>query len=347
MEPDQATSFSGVPPIVLLVDQYGQSSLEYRPILEAAGMWVTASGVQEALHATDELRPDVVVADADFDEATDGYRFVAGLGVSPWLREIPLITLTDSPSLSLPPLPPRDVRRLVKPVLPPVLLADIQQVLLQGYATRLRSDRDAAKSRELAERARALIPEERAPLEEAPEVARYCPHCGALLAWVESAELAGDTYDYYRWCENQCGLFCYARRGRQWIKLIDAATPGTSISRPSVLSTRRGVRIVTTRDGAIEAMEADGAALLNISVRHARRSSLLRFFVDGRLQLAHDLRRVGGVALPPRAAMLQPKDRRPRRVRVSLAPDDSGVLWTIEPEVLLHLPHRRSKPVTG
>ena len=52
---------------------------------------------------------------------------------------------------------------------------------------------------------------------------RPCPSCGTRLEWLEPGTVAGVEYDYYRWCEHGCGLYCYQRSapaGRRWVKLV-------------------------------------------------------------------------------------------------------------------------------
>jgi hypothetical protein len=49
--------------------------------------------------------------------------------------------------------------------------------------------------------------------------ARGCPNCGVTLEWTERGVLAGVEYDYYKWCPNGCGLFCYDRHARHFLKL--------------------------------------------------------------------------------------------------------------------------------
>jgi CheY-like chemotaxis protein len=344
MESRAQSHSSHLPSIVLLVDQRGEIGPAYAPFLESSGVWVSTSQLPEAFEATQDLRPDLIVTDVDLAEASEGYRFVAGLTMAPAVTDIPLIALTDDRAYgALPPLARmRATRCLVKPVLPPALLADVQQILLQGYGSAIRADRESTKLRELTDRARALIPVPGSTPDSA-SLTRPCPSCGFPLTWSENRDLAGDSYDYYEWCANRCGLFCYTRQSGQWLKL--AASPhgeAPAFSQPS-LASARGIRVVTDRQGCIVTVEADGAALLNVSSQHAAGSSLLRFIEDGRLQLAEDLRRVGHVTNPRRSVTLRPRDRKPRRVTVSLFEEEQGIVWMIEAEPTLIVPARRRK----
>lgn len=61
-----------VPPIVLLVDDHRDSVERYSQSLEEAGFWVATSAVaSEAFDVIEDLKPDVIVVDAD-SAAADG-----------------------------------------------------------------------------------------------------------------------------------------------------------------------------------------------------------------------------------------------------------------------------------
>lgn len=49
--------------------------------------------------------------------------------------------------------------------------------------------------------------------------ARGCPSCAQPLQFVETGRIAGSEYDYYHWCDRGCGLYCFDRGGRRWVKL--------------------------------------------------------------------------------------------------------------------------------
>jgi hypothetical protein len=48
---------------------------------------------------------------------------------------------------------------------------------------------------------------------------RGCPACGGALSWIEKGRIGGVEYDYYRWCQHGCGLYCYDCAGAKWVKL--------------------------------------------------------------------------------------------------------------------------------
>jgi hypothetical protein len=51
------------------------------------------------------------------------------------------------------------------------------------------------------------------------EASRACPQCRESLEWIERGRLLGLEYDYYRWCGNGCGLYCYECQSGNWIRL--------------------------------------------------------------------------------------------------------------------------------
>jgi hypothetical protein len=89
------------------------------------------------------------------------------------------------------------------------------------------------------------------------------------------------------------------------------------------------VHICTDRFGYIDDLKKDAAAFLNLAVRRVSPYNLLNFFLEGRLQLVTDLRAVASVPFPERDAVLRPKERAARRVRVAMREVAHGVLWTV------------------
>jgi len=48
---------------------------------------------------------------------------------------------------------------------------------------------------------------------------RLCPACGCSLEWVERGTIGGISFDYFRWCLEGCGLYCFDRSRSKWVKL--------------------------------------------------------------------------------------------------------------------------------
>ena len=224
MEP-HVTSFSDLPPIVLLVDDDGDIVPLYSSHLESAGMWVaTSTRPVEALATAQELRPDIIITDVDLTEDSLGLAFVSGLSTCESTLHIPLIALTHESPASIPAAARvRAALSLVKPVPPAALIADVQQLLLQSYAFRIRVDRENKKLRELAERSRGLITHGGA--QPSVSATRTCPECAHPLEWIENGRVGAVAYDYYQWCAKGCGLFCFDLDAGRWVKLAASSTP--------------------------------------------------------------------------------------------------------------------------
>jgi CheY-like chemotaxis protein len=96
--------------------------------------------------------------------------------------------------------------------------------------------------------------------------------------------------------------------------------------------------IVTDAVGEIQDISMAAARLLNLSQRGARGRSLPAFVVENRPRLMNDLLRAAEGLLIDRTTLLQPRDRRPFRVKIDLAvvphaPGDRVSLqWTLVPE---------------
>ena len=77
--------------------------------------------------------------------------------------------------------------------------------------------------------------------------------------------------------------------------------------------------IITDVAGAIQEISADAASLLNISARGARGRSLPAFFAGNRPGLLRDLLRAADGTIVEQVTTLQPRDRRPLRVRIDVS----------------------------
>ena len=348
MKQTSVTSRSELPPIILFVGEDSQTAPLYAAHLEHAGMWV-ASSVRpiEALSTVQELRPDVIVADVEFGEGSAGLAFLEGLARSDATLAIPVVALNRTGATEIPAAARvRTTRWVTPPVLPDVLVANIQDLLVQGYALRRRADRDDRRLQDLAERSRGLLSNTEEGARSA-SATRTCPGCAHPLEWIENGRIGAARYDYYQWCVNGCGLHCYDLDGQVWVKLAPVSE-GPAAARPTAEPVAQAdentVAIVTDRAGFITAVDPAGAKLINYSARHAVGTSLLPFVHQGRQQLIEDLRRVGEVEFPARSVVWGPRDRKPRPALISVRAIGDAVQWTIKAEVVAPIPPRRGRP---
>lgn len=201
-----------LPSIVLFVSKQGDSLATYSAFFEASGLWVaTAADPAEALEAVQELKPDLVITE-EFDEAE--LDFVHALKTTRETRAIPVILLSRRPL----PKVLRAAREqadmcLEKPVLPDALLQKGRALIGQARARR-DAGPDAGERTGPAARAVEVVD----PAAPADQV-RHCPGCTKPLDFVERGRLYGIEYDYYHWCPQGCGLYCYDRSARAWVKL--------------------------------------------------------------------------------------------------------------------------------
>lgn len=216
-----------VPPIVLIVDEDASTLSAYARCLEASGVWVATAHPSEAVATACEVQPDLVITDS-YDADPDRGGLLDRLKRELSARDVPFILLSGT-ALAGVPLATRQAADLCleKPVLPDVLL-DATRTLLRSRASRPRPDADAAgtdAASTAAPRTASIDPARSATIDARPSAndttssARLCPACASALEWIERARLYGAEYDYYHWCDNGCGLYCYDRTNRAWVKL--------------------------------------------------------------------------------------------------------------------------------
>jgi CheY-like chemotaxis protein len=216
-------SIPAIPPIVLLVDDDKDTVDMYSAFLEGHGLWVaSATTPDEAVEAADELHPNVVVTDLSFNGRPAGTAILDTLHDNPSTAAIPVILLTGRAAEEI----PEETRReaalvLTKPVLPDTLLERLEQVLAHSARLRARSSRVRGETKRLVEKSGRLLDRSERLKDVLEPGGRPCPACGSRLEWLERGSVQGVEYDYYRWCANGCGLYCYERggQGRKWIKL--------------------------------------------------------------------------------------------------------------------------------
>jgi DNA-binding NtrC family response regulator len=205
---DDASAF---PPIVLLVEDDVDMLDMYSTYFQGEGVWVgTAVSPDKGIEAVNELHPDVVISDIGFGGEPTGVNFVQVMKDRPEMRGIPLIVLSGLPVSDL----PAGVRHdadiyLRKPVSAQALLDNVRRLLESKPALQQRNDRARARA------ARTRITQA-APAGETPQV---CPNCCGPLEWIEQKTIGGSDYDYYHWCGRGCGLYCFDRGAKSWLKL--------------------------------------------------------------------------------------------------------------------------------
>jgi CheY-like chemotaxis protein len=180
-------------------------------------MWVaSATDPGDALDTVQELSPDVIVTDLCLGGQPAGGDLVHTLKSSDGTKEIPVVVLSETGAGRT--APDADLY-LVKPVLPDTLLATVRQLLSVSRDLRTRSARARARTAALVERSNELLDRARGIVSRATSSARACPDCSRPLDWIESGRIGGVTFDYFRWCDSGCGLYCYDRSGSKWVKL--------------------------------------------------------------------------------------------------------------------------------
>jgi DNA-binding response OmpR family regulator len=208
-----------VPPIVLLVDDDRDTLEMYQTYLESSGFCVSTCMLPvEAIHAVDDLHPDIVVTDIGFAGHADGGVIVLTLKNNEGTRNIPIIVLSGRDREAL----PRNVLAtadlcLVKPVLPDALLEQVEILLEKSRELRSRGTAARDKAATLRTKSQSLIGRSQKLARGATSAS--CPECHEALDWIETARLNGVDHDYFRECAKGCGLYSYNRASDTWIKL--------------------------------------------------------------------------------------------------------------------------------
>ena len=199
-----------LPSIVLFVGKPSETLATYSAFFDASGLWVaTASNPDEALAAVQELKPDLIITE-EFDEAE--LDFVHAVKSAPDTRAVPVILLSRRPLPKVLQAAREQADMcLEKPVLPDALLQNGRALIRQARARREESP--------AFERASPVARAVDAVDAAARQAHRRCPGCAGPLEFVERGRLYGIEYDYYRWCPEGCGLYCYDCGAKAWVKL--------------------------------------------------------------------------------------------------------------------------------
>ena len=211
----------GVPPIVLVVGfQDGVPDDSYVDVLEQGGFWVARSdSLGAAIRDIADLQPDAVITDVTATAGDPGVAaIVRTLKATSATAAVPLIVVEPVESA---PTPVGDLgtlgARLAAPLSPLALRHAVERQIAASRAARRRAHADTPAVIAAAKPAGSGD----APLRrsDSEPAARPCPSCSRLLAWTERATVDGIAYDYFRWCESGCGLFCFDVASGQSLKL--------------------------------------------------------------------------------------------------------------------------------
>ncbi len=207
-------------PKVLLILEDSSTLETYSRYFGSAGMWVstaTAPGVGLA-HAR-ELRPNLLVTDIRFGGRPTGVHLLRMVKQDTRTADVPVVVLTANTEAVPAETHTHADAILVKPVLPDVLLTKAQARLKRSTpletsnAVALQPERSVRRKTSAARRrGRKLKPDPR-------RCPRDCPRCGSPLEWFARTTLHNVECDFYCWCLNGCGLYCYDRAARDWIKI--------------------------------------------------------------------------------------------------------------------------------
>jgi DNA-binding response OmpR family regulator len=210
---ESADRSTRLPPIVLVVDDHRDTVEMYETLLSARGYWVArASNAIDAFEYAHDLLPDAIVADLGLPGDMDGAELIRQLRADPALCDVPILAVTGRDPRDLPSLSGVKVAGLLlKPVAPETLLARVEAALAQSSALRARSAKVLSKVEPLLAKSAGLMAQARRHAAEDDQETRLCPSCGHPLEWIETGQLNGAEYEYFRWCGHKCGLYCYNR----------------------------------------------------------------------------------------------------------------------------------------
>jgi DNA-binding response OmpR family regulator len=217
-----ATELTELPPIVLLVEDDADTREMNSIFLESQGIWVAgATSPAEAIHAVEELKPDVIVTDVGFQGQPLGLALVDSLKRNDTTMDVPVILLSPRSIAWIPEATRAQTALcLVAPVLPADLVAHVSAVLSTSRAVRMRNEAAIRRAVSLRDKSNALLAKSREIDARVTRTTRSCPGCGHRLDWIETGRIDAREYDYYHWCPNRCGLYCFDRAARDWVKLV-------------------------------------------------------------------------------------------------------------------------------
>ncbi len=215
---------NALPSIVLFVDEDAASLDAMSHDFDRAGFWTaTADNPAAGLLSAEELKPDLVVTDLMPRYDRGGVSLLHTLKHTSGLEEIPVILVTDRDAGALSHAARREADLvLVKPLDGELLLRRARATMERARTLRARGTAAIQFGQELRERSSELHERTQAVTAAACRLeasVRSCPKCRTALDWIERGSLGGSEYDYYHWCIRGCGLFCYDRTLRRWLRL--------------------------------------------------------------------------------------------------------------------------------
>jgi DNA-binding response OmpR family regulator len=221
-EPRDGAGAGDIPPIVLVVEDDRDTRDMYEALLNAEGFWVMKVGdAAEAFAYAKDFHPDAVLTDLGLPGESDGAGLIRDLRAEPEFEFTPIIAVTGRQPRELPSLRGLKISAvLLKPVSPPALIERLRSALQHSALLR-------ARSTAILERIPVLLRRSQAALRRSEDTAaagqnsqqRACPGCGKPLIWVDSCDLRQGRYDYYQWCQQGCGLFCFNGSTQQFQQL--------------------------------------------------------------------------------------------------------------------------------
>lgn len=122
---------SGVPQVVLIVDNDRETLVLYEKVFSAAGFRVCSA--REAAEAIDYARarqPDAIITDLRLPGAMDGLALIRELRADPALRAVPILAVTGHPPCDSPAMEMATL--LLKPLSPRTLVAYVRSALAQA-----------------------------------------------------------------------------------------------------------------------------------------------------------------------------------------------------------------------
>jgi len=199
-----------LPSIVLLVDRDAARLTSYTTAFESDGLWVaTCTDPREAIDAVYDVRPDLLVTHTFDDVSADLVNTLKGDART---QTLPVILVTDRDPQRVSAASLADLC-LQQPVSQEQLLTSSRLLIERSHELRRRSEDTGRRAH-----VRVLTSAD-AVSRSAADAIRDCPRCRQSLDWIERGRLLGVEYDYYRWCVNGCGLYCYECQAEKWVKL--------------------------------------------------------------------------------------------------------------------------------
>jgi DNA-binding response OmpR family regulator len=210
-----------LPPIVLLVEDDLDALQAHSLHLESVGLWVaTATSPADGFTQVRELQPNLLVTDLTFAGQPAGADLVHAVKKDVRTSHIPVLVLSATARENLPSDTLRQVDAvLVKPVMPSELYSRGKALIRASKELRARSVAALKRAESLSEQNVVARQRGREFVDQLQRRSRACPKCGTELEWLERGTIRGAEYDYYRWCLNGCGLYCFDRRAKDWIRL--------------------------------------------------------------------------------------------------------------------------------